>query len=846
MQRPTKHRIKKFPFRPACLLAIGALLSLAVMNLSFLKSARAQIAASSAQEKTSGPLTVTANFSEAQSVKPDTAIALQLSRAMEKSDGRLAIFINALDVTSLFKASETRLIYQAQILPLSPGDSVVTVYRIAARDEWQEVAHFPLKVVNEITVTSASSPTPNTDASPSVPDKQNGEATAAAKPEASPAQSSEKNVAPPASQETGKADEPKPIQAEAATAGTKAETETNKVQEKSATTEPVPTASADSQPAQETGAQPQATEAAAEPSPKKRFGFEKLDFIPSISLTIKSQPAQSSFPADNAPARPTFTDLNTTSSYRTEMLRGRFAAQTQFDFAGSSFQQEALRFGELGEDALPVDLASYLTQYQFGNVKYLLGHTSYGTSRHLINSFSSRGMTLTLPFSSQFDFSVAAMNGSSVVGFNNFFGLANRRHQLVSGTLGAELLPKRPGGLRVETAVMQGWLQPVSGFNQGIVNDAERSKGIGFRVLASDANQRLRIEGGFSRSEFFNPADAELNQNQDALVEIAPIWKNAQYLDAAYDLFKDFALSQTKKLNLTINFKHERVDPLYRSLGASTQADKLSNEFLVTGSLGEITAQYAHQRFRDNLANVPSILTSNTRVHTLTIAIPMASLFGNPEAPSKLLPRTAYNFNRTFQFGAAIPVNGGFEVDLATIPDQVSTNQGITADWQFTKWRFGYRLNHSFQNNRQIGNELADLRNFTQGFSVGINPHVAVDLNLDVNAESALDKLNRAINRNVTVGPNVTWRITQAMNLVSTVSYNFAGDAAATKNNRNINFDLQYSYQFAREKDRWRKLSGQFSIKYSNTFARTSDLVFTLNDLRKQQTLFVQMSFTFF
>jgi len=537
--------------------------------------------------------------------------------------------------------------------------------------------------------------------------------------------------------------------------------------------------------------------------------------------------------------------LNMTSSFKTEMARGSFSSQTQWDFAGSSFQKEALRFGELGKDALNVDLASYLTQYQLGKAKYLVGNTSYGASRQLVNSFSSRGMTLSMPLSPRFDVSIAAMNGSAVVGFDNFFGLAQRRHQLLAGTIGVEFLPRRPGGFRLETAVMEGWLLPVGGFNQGVVNDAERSKGIGLRVIASDPKQRFRFEGGFSRSEFVNPSDAALNQGQ-RVVEVRPLWKNAQYLDAAYDIFKGFSITKEKKLNLTFNFKHERVDPLYKSLGASTQADKITNEFLLNGSIGEITANYAHQRFNDNLANIPSILKSNTRVNTFSTAIPLASLFGDPKEPSKLLPKISYNFNRTFQFGAALPINGGFELDPGTVPDQISTNQGLTADWQFKKWKLGYRANDSFQNNRQKGNENADLSNLTNGITVGITPSPALDLAFDFNAENAFDKRQNTTNRNFTLAPNVTWRVNKKMNLVSNVSFNLAGDVANTRNDRNINFDLQYSYQFVTEKDRFRKVSGQFSIKYSNTYARSENILVSPINLKKNQTLFTQLSFTFF
>lgn len=67
--------------------------------------------------------------------------------------------------------------------------------------------------------------------------------------------------------------------------------------------------------------------------------------------------------------------------------------QNADDFAGSSFKPETLRFGALGTEAPDVDLSSYLMNFQIGKAKFSLGHTSYGGNRHLVNSFSSRGLS---------------------------------------------------------------------------------------------------------------------------------------------------------------------------------------------------------------------------------------------------------------------------------------------------------------------------------------------------------------------------------------------------------------------------------------------------------------------
>ncbi len=172
-----------------------------------------------------------------------------------------------------------------------------------------------------------------------------------------------------------------------------------------------------------------------------------MKFTPSLTLTVNSQPAQSTFPGPQ-PDRATFTEVNLQATLKNEMEVGIFKSQSSFDFAGASFQQEALRFGTLGNNAPKVDLSSYLIHFQTGKIKYYVGHFSYGTQRQLINGFSSRGIEITVPFLKWFDFTAAAMNGTQVVGYSNFFGLSNTKHQMLSGTVGFEFFPKRPGGLR--------------------------------------------------------------------------------------------------------------------------------------------------------------------------------------------------------------------------------------------------------------------------------------------------------------------------------------------------------------------------------------------------------------
>jgi hypothetical protein len=613
---------------------------------------------------------------------------------------------------------------------------------------------------------------------------------------------------------------------------------------------------ADATPGQPAGQSQKPTVGAPQPATDtaQPAAATKFSFTPSLSLGMKSQMAERHFPASNRPERPTFTDLTLQASLKSEVERQWFKNQTQFDIVGASFQKEALRFGALGASAPQLDLSSYLLQFQMGAGKLQVGHTSFGTNRHLINSYGSRGLTFTMPLGAHSDLSVAAMNGTSIAGWNNFFGLNRRKHQIVSATLGFELLANRPGGFRLEAAALSGSLLPIAGFNQGALNDAEQSKGISLRVAATDKAQRLKFEGGFTRSLFNNPADPLLNQNTP-VVPTRETARNAHYLDTSVALLKDLKLSEKKTANLTLDVRHERVEPLFRSVATTTQADRLQNEVVLTGGIGELTATVGGLWFHDNLNDIPSLLRTLSRRYAVTISVPLASVVNygadgtngtDGTAPRSVwLPRLGYNMNRTHQFGRSFPINSGFD-NASQIPDQISSNHDFSSEWQFQKYRLTYRFNQSFQDNRQPGREAADLRNLINGLSVGLNPHTAFDLNFDLNIESAKNFETRRMDRTLRAGINANWRVTPHMTLNATVSNTLAGDLARTNRNRNTEFDLQWSYKFTRGETGWRKAQGQFFIRYADRYARTRDFVFGLNNQTRLMTLNSGLNFVFF
>ncbi len=602
----------------------------------------------------------------------------------------------------------------------------------------------------------------------------------------------------------------------------------------------------------------------ATPTPKRRWGFDKIEPVKNVSLNLKSQPGSSAFPVPPpGTAREKFSDLAGQAALGATFTRGPLNWSNRFEIAGSSFQNEALRFGELGGRAPNVDLSSYLVQVQHGASSFALGHVSFGAHRHLINSFSSRGMSAKIPLGNRADFTAAAVNGTSVVGWSNFFGLNRRKHQILSAALGFEFLPARPQGFRIEAGALSGSLMPLNNFNQRSLTDAERSVGGSLRLIASDAQNRLKLDAGFTRSRFTNPSDPLLEQGLD-LAPARETTRSARFADASLVLLREVKLNSQQKANLTLNFRHEQVDPLFRTVGAITQADRFQNQIELVGNLGETNFTVSHTRFNDNLDNLPSILKSLTRRDGMNVNLPLATLLvpfivrrqptadqtngqtagqTNGQAPGlsySWLPRLGFTVDRVHQFGAFLPVNGGFQPN--NVPDQISLNYNLSADWQFTKWRLGYRFNRSLQNNRQPGRELADLENLINGLTIGLNPTPALDVDFEVNNEQANSFEFQRADRTLRYAVNTNWRMTPRATFALNLSTIGAGDLARISSSRTIEGDAQWSYRPDGEHPIWQRLfanraQAQFFIRYTNRFARTRDRLFAVNNLIKVWTL---------
>jgi hypothetical protein len=410
---------------------------------------------------------------------------------------------------------------------------------------------------------------------------------------------------------------------------------------------------------------------------------------------------------------------------------------------------------------------------------------------------------------------LSALNGSSVVGWNNLTGLDRSEHRVQSGTLNLELLPARPGALHIDATLVHGSLLPQTSYTQGGVVDAERSTGSGVQLAAATPSQRFRVAAGFSRSRFENPARDHELLGDTTVVEVQPEQRAAAYLELNAELLQSLRILGLFATSLNAAYKRERVDPMFRSVVASSQADRLQDTYELSGSLGVIAVQASASRNHDNLDDLPSLLRTFNRSSTAQVSVPVASLFKVSKG-AVLLPVVSYGLNSVHQFGAGIPANSGFTA--THVPDQVSDIHNGMAAWQVGRWRLQYRVNQSTQDNRQTGREKADFVAVSNTIAIDVSARANLDLGVEGGAEHQTSRESAQTNRVRRAGGTITWRPTSLTSLTAFVSENATRNDPITTDGDN----WEMRVELARGFDIWRNPTaggtrGQLFVRYANT-----------------------------
>jgi len=555
-----------------------------------------------------------------------------------------------------------------------------------------------------------------------------------------------------------------------------------------------------------------------------RGGLQEARVTPRLTIESKGQLAEGHGTAP-PPTRDQFQDLSLNGGFQTSHTGGGWSVTSQANLVGVSNRLEALRYAERQEQAPRVDLADYLVALGTGPVRFSFGHQSVGANRHLINGFASRGLGAALKFGPA-ELGLAMLNGSSAVGWSNPFGIGRSDHRITAGTIGLEAAPSRPGLLRVELSAVDGSVLPQAGYTQGVVNDAETSRGAGVRVAASDPSQRVRLEAGFTRGRFHNPQDTALSQGA-SLVPVRPTTRNAQYLEASVEVIRGFQLGKSLPVGFTTTLRHERVDPLFRGVAATPQADLLQQEVGVTGSIGELAIQGGIGRSHDNLDRIESILTTRSRTGSLNLALPVGFVVGKI---ASWLPMMTYTFGRMHQYGTGVPVNSGFSE--SHVPDQVSTTHALGGVWQGATWHASYQAGRSFQDNRETGRENADFGTWTHQFAAAVTPLRPLDLGIELGLEKGD---NREIPQRIDtrrIGGTVAWRIRNGSSISGSASTTRTTDDLATLPQHFTELRLEVSQRVRLVRFAASRMAGQVFLRFarqSGTMTGTGVRTWSLN-----------------
>jgi hypothetical protein len=233
--------------------------------------------------------------------------------------------------------------------------------------------------------------------------------------------------------------------------------------------------------------------------------------------------------------------------------------------------------------------------------------------------------------------------------------------------------------------------------------------------------------------------------------------------------------------------------------------------------------QATHTRMHDNLEDIASLLTSNTQRNAVSAAVPVAAIFGKASAEVPWAPRIGYTFDRVHQTGKGIPVNSDFSA--THVPDQMSVNQTFTIDVERVIYRAGYRFGRSHQDNRQPGQERADLINLTNAVTAGMslsNLNLAGDVSFDRASNLELSTVDRT-RRIALMGD---WRITPRVGVSSNASISWFGDDRRTSASRSTDFTVEGYWQIVFRRSPATRPSMRAFVRYARQSSLLQNLVF--------------------
>ena len=523
-------------------------------------------------------------------------------------------------------------------------------------------------------------------------------------------------------------------------------------------------------------------------------GIEELSATPGLTLTNKGQIVEEKRPVIPESERPTFQDITGQLNMKALAIKNDWQLNLETQIVGVSFEREALRFRDLGEEAPKIDLARYQINAINRGSKITAGHLRHGQHQHLLNNFQSRGLMYRQEIDDFLDITVAGTYAGNVVGWSNLAGFTDPGHRIISGTVGFDAIENAPGALRLEATTVFGAREPRNSFNQEAILDSETSRGAGLRLLSTLWDRRIRTEASVALSSFRNPSDPNLSQGQE-LVSVFTENRMAWHGDISAQLIRNMDFLPRAPLNMRSGYRFTRIDPLYETIGVFVRGDIEEHQFSATTSAGPLSVTLQHRRNEDNLDNLPSVLKTLSRQHSIQVQMNTSTLIRiDSNIPSWILPNLGYSYNYVHQFGTGVPPEGGF--DESHVPDQKNYVYQFSSAWQKSKWSFSYRFQTSFQDNRQPGRENNDFIRNNHTLSFRFAPVSLIDLGTNLNFDLNKNRANNDTEIARRLGFNLQLRPANNLNLRGSYQPSRRFDRADTRLQTQTQISAEATWRF--------------------------------------------------
>jgi hypothetical protein len=340
-----------------------------------------------------------------------------------------------------------------------------------------------------------------------------------------------------------------------------------------------------------------------------------------------------------------------------------------------------------------------------------------------------------------------------------------------------------------------------------------------------------------------DPFDREVVAGEELeIIPVEPVTRNALYAEMSYDLLREVSLGGNRTLSLTVNARHERIDPQFQTLGASVTADQLRNRIGFNASIAGATLQFQQEWLEDNLANIPTILKTKTRNTSSNLNIPLQTVLGSS---SQWLPTLSYSYQRVHQFGANFPIPELSGFDETEIPDQLNIQHQLGAQWSFDTLSLSYQFSSSFQDNRQPSRENADFRNVTNQISLSWQASPRFQLSVGYNWSSAksIEEGITQFTQSPTIG--FSWQFLKNVTLAMNFSRNDNFDSFDRNFVRGDSLEAILTWNFNLRAGAGFEIPGSAFIRYSRISNISRDNVFDLSSNSTIEIINAGLSFSF-